>query len=187
VRVSFLKGGFRHLLNSVYLQQKFTHFFSFDQFQEIQNQIQTYFYFIWIFFIAHYPRVSSKRFTFTYTTLAMTITWVTLESRHPNSGVAQSFPVFIQLGFIFQSFLFFIHKLFTNFLPAFFHLSIWILPLNFNQEFFSPDFDGGVNYRYAIRAKKNHMIWTYTVFYGQCRPPFFKICSLADPTQNDQL
>jgi hypothetical protein len=46
---------------------------------------------------------------------------VTLESRLYNSGVDQSFPVFIQSGFILH--FFFVHSYFTI-LPAFLHLSI---------------------------------------------------------------
>jgi hypothetical protein len=84
------------------------------------------FIFISTLCIAHYPRVSYKRFTFTFTTLAKVR--VTLESVQLNSGAYQSFPVFIESGFIFQPC--FLHSYFTFVRPAFFHLSILILPLN---------------------------------------------------------
>jgi hypothetical protein len=43
-------------------------------------------------FIAHYPRVSSKRFTFTLTLLVML-----LDSRLHNSGADKSFPVLLDV------------------------------------------------------------------------------------------
>jgi hypothetical protein len=78
--------------------------------------------------------------------LCLTCLGKTIESRLHNAGVDQSFPVFIQSGFILESF--FLHSYFTSFLPAFLHLSIQILLLNSHlynlvyQDFFKLDCGG---------------------------------------------
>jgi hypothetical protein len=87
----------------------------------LDTNIYLFIYFYFGYLYSAYPRVSSKRFTFTHTTGCAT--WVTLESRLHNSGAHdQSLPVsFSRASFSSHIFL---HSYFTYFLPAFFHLSI---------------------------------------------------------------
>jgi hypothetical protein len=69
------------------------------------------FYFGYLY--SAYPRVSSKRFTFTHTTGCAT--WVTLESRLHNSGAHdQSLPVSFSRAPFSSLFFFFLHSFFTK-------------------------------------------------------------------------
>jgi hypothetical protein len=81
--------------------------------------------FITIWVLLYFYRVSSKHFIFIHIYNTGYATWVTLESRQHNSGVDQSFPVFVQSGFILQSF--FLHSYF-NFISACFLTSLDLNP-----------------------------------------------------------